>query len=48
MKEMGEWSYSSFSQFVKIWQNGIIVFKGFNNSKKFTSSEAWPDARDYY
>ena len=39
---------SSFSQFIHIWQNGIIGIKGIKKSKKATSSGAQPDSRDYY
>ena len=34
-----------FHSLCKIGRNGIIVFKGINNSKKVTSSGAKPDAR---
>ena len=38
-----------FHSLFKVGRNGIIVFKGFNNSKKkVTSSGARPGARDYY
>ena len=37
-----------FHSLYKVGRNGIIVFKGFNNSKKVTSIGAQPDARDYY
>ena len=38
-----------FHSLYKVGRNGIIVFKGFNNSKTIVaSSGARPDARDYY
>ena len=36
-----------FHSLYKVDRNYIIVLKGFNKSKKDTSSGAWPDARDY-
>ena len=37
-----------FYSYYKVGRNCIIGVKGFNNSKKATSSGARPDARDYY
>ena len=39
---------SSFHNLYKVGRNSSTGIKGFNNSKKATSSEARPDARDYY